>query len=140
MPEPKNRLRLPANLLLAFYGIAMFAGTHWPTMAPGVQNNLDKVYHFAAYAGLTFLILLWWLAHRGLTWRGYLAVICLVGLLGAIDEVTQIPVGRSADVRDWIADMLGAHVGAAGFMYLRWVLQAPRAVASSAGPRDPSRQ
>jgi VanZ family protein len=30
---------------------------------------------------------------------------------GILDELTQIPVGRHADVRDWFADVTGAIIG-----------------------------
>jgi len=41
---------------------------------------------------------------------------------GVLDEVTQIPVGRSCDLYDWFADVIGIAVGILAFRYLRPLL------------------
>ena len=50
-----------------------------------------------------------------LGWRQLCAVWALIVLYGAVDEVTQIPVGRNANLSDWLADAAGATVGLAIF-------------------------
>ena len=38
-------------------------------------------------------------------------VLIVAAIYGVLDELTQTLVGRSADVADWLADMVGATVG-----------------------------
>jgi VanZ family protein len=42
-----------------------------------------------------------------------------VAVYGAFDELTQIPVGRHADVADWFADVAGSVIGLALFAMVR---------------------
>lgn len=95
----------------------------------------DKVCHAFAFAGGA-VILAWtlWRAHP-LRWRVILPlVIVTVSLYGASDEWhQQFTPGRSAkDVGDWLADTLGATLGAL-FAYVRF-RKKPRA-----GPPAPAR-
>ena len=47
-------------------------------------------------------------------------VVFAIGALGAIDEWHQMIVpGRSADVRDWLADVTGALIGVGVWRWLR---------------------
>lgn len=81
----------------------------------------DKVAHFGAYAALGAL--LWWAA-AGLAARTAAAVaVALGGLYGAADEVHQrfVP-GRSADIRDWAADLAGVAAAVA----IAWALSRRR--------------
>ena len=121
-----NRLRRLARYrrwigaALAVYWTAIFIGTHIPLKAPlHSQSNLDKVVHFAAYFGLAMLLGLWIASRRALRGRDYAAILALITVYAILDELLQIPVNRSADVRDFIADVLGA---AAGLGVLRLML------------------
>ena len=82
----------------------LFAGIRAPT-------NTDKLVHCTMYA---ILGLLWARAALAARPRGRTIVIVLlaIALLAALDELHQhfIP-GRSMDVRDWMADTIGASVG-----------------------------
>lgn len=106
-------------VLLGVYWLAIFTATHWPRLdIPGgrVLLSSDKLLHFTAYMILG-LLLTWSLAtlprwrRRGilgmLTYRRgamALAVIGIVALYGAFDELTQPLAGRSTELLDWLAD------------------------------------
>ena len=79
-----------------------------PPEAPGGIPHLDKVVHFALYAGQG------WLASRALRTRrsGTLAWALLgVATFAALDEWHQQFVARDPAILDWIADVIGAGVG-----------------------------
>jgi len=113
----RTRTQIVAVVLIAYW-TALCLGTHLPggvVVAPPVS---DKLLHFAAYAGLSFLLALlaWCLGLRGP--RVYAAVLMISVCYGAIDELGQIPVpGRHADMADWNADMLGVVAG----LTLHWL-------------------
>jgi len=117
MAESKSNRRVLAAALAGLcliYWIIIFTATHIPLKPlPGGQSKwFDKVEHCSAYAGLTVL-----LCAVGATWvfgpaRLYGSVFGTVALYGAFDELTQVFVpGRSADLRDWAADLVGAGAG-----------------------------
>ena len=83
-----------------------------PQSAPDIRN-IDKLIHLIAYFPLGLLLPT--CRVRGCQRGG----VCLlvIALYGMIDELLQIPVGRTASVYDWIADMLGA---SAGFAVAHW--------------------
>jgi hypothetical protein len=65
---------------------------------------IDKFGHFALFAVLAALL---YLAGLGARWA-----VLGAAIFGVSDEIHQIFVpGRSPDVRDWIADLLGALAG-----------------------------
>ncbi|MBQ0050629.1 MAG: VanZ family protein [Treponema sp.] len=72
--------------------------------------NADKVVHFFCFSGFCF-----WTAFACNTkdWKKIWIPILLVSLWGVSDEIHQsfVP-GRSASVFDWMADTLGATLGA----------------------------
>ncbi|HTN77123.1 MAG TPA: VanZ family protein, partial [Pirellulaceae bacterium] len=71
----------------------------------------DKIAHFVAYAGLAFLLTSAVLVTQPFRWRLLIYVLLVIAVYGAFDELTQIPVGRTADIQDWIADCVGATIG-----------------------------
>jgi VanZ family protein len=79
--------------------------------------SYDKVIHGLEYAMLGAL------AARAVSGRAGRAVIlgALIGsLYGASDELHQLfTPGRSCDPRDWVADTIGASVGATSYVLLR---------------------
>ncbi len=80
----------------------------------------DKVLHFIEYAGFAWL---WGLLARVLfpgmlRGRIWLMIVLLAAVWGAFDEVYQGMIGRSQDLTDWIADVLGASVAQAIQEYL----------------------
>jgi VanZ family protein len=104
--------------------VAMFIATHIPTRtAPGFTLS-DKVLHFLAFMMLTVLLLTSWELSAGfLQPKHYFAVWLFCTLYGAVDEITQIPVGRSCDGLDWLADIGGILTGLIiyRFLHLLWV-------------------
>ena len=81
----------------------------------------DKLAHVLAYAVLGILFLLPLCGGRLLQVRGVTAAmaVLLATLYGAFDEVHQaFTPNRSPDVRDLVADCLGAAVGAAAILLL----------------------
>jgi VanZ family protein len=128
-----NRLKTWALALLVVYWLAMFVGTHVPLAPQAIfpKNVSDKLLHLTAYGGLAFLICLNWSLRRPLGWRQAAIVLALVAGFGALDEVTQIPVGRDCDLVDWTADVTGATVGVGLFLRVGSLFRLPE---EDAGP------
>lgn len=81
-----------------------------PTGGLGRLPGADKLAHFGMYGVLGWLSGRGWLM-SGLR-RGAPAIVLLVVLMGAADELRQRAVaGRSAEVADWLADTAGAVAG-----------------------------
>lgn len=108
--------RLIAIVVLVLYWLALFVSTHIPSGAIPQPKVWDKLLHFAAYGGLTFL-LAWPVAIRsGPSLGTYVYLLVIAGCYGAVDELGQILVpGRAADIWDWVADMAGAVAGLAAY-------------------------
>lgn len=97
--------------LLVLYWLALFAGTHWPR-APQMSLGLsDKSLHFLAFCGLGFLLSAARSISRIMTVSAYGGIFCVIGLYAAIDEISQIPVGRDCEWLDFRADLMGAVLG-----------------------------
>jgi VanZ family protein len=112
-PQP---LRIVAGVALAGYWLALVIGTHLPALPSVVPlEDSDKVLHFLAYAGLAMLVTINGALRRTLGWPHWFVIAGLLALFGALDEVTQIPVGRHCDFRDWLADAAGIVSGLALF-------------------------
>jgi VanZ family protein len=119
-----NPLYPPARIWtwigLASYWLALFAATHvpQPLVEPVTATVPDKLPHVLAFAGLAVLLAA---ACRVVVGRLSGRFLCLVWVLavlyGAIDEWTQIPVGRQASVWDWLADAVGATAGIVVFSW-----------------------
>ena len=115
-----------ALVAAAAYWLALFVATHLPgddrVDPQRVIPHLDKAIHAAAFAGLGFLLAFgisgWWKPGP----RLYLSVIALLGLYATVDELSQGLVSRRySDLRDWVADIVGAIAGVAVFGLLeRW--------------------
>jgi len=87
--------------------IAAFVATHVPiTRLPQTEVS-DKVLHFVGFFVIAALFLLA-LAAAGVVLSRRAAMVFFVTVFyGAFDEVTQMLVGRTASVADWVADSLG---------------------------------
>lgn len=94
---------------IAVYWLTMFLATHLPVQQVMEQlPTTDKHLHFGAYAVLGFALPWWgWAATWGLAARLWMVIL----LYAALDELLQIPVGRSAEWGDWFADAAGALIG-----------------------------
>lgn len=77
----------------------------------------DKLLHGVEYAGLALLFCRA-LTGEGLAWTiAALAAVLLASAYGASDEYHQLLVPlRDGNVRDWIADTIGAALGAALYL------------------------
>jgi len=101
-------------LLLALYWPVLFVLTHIPVPPVVRQANLsDKGLHFLVYAILTFLLWSVVRPYSKVDWRRATSWLVLAGVIayGFCDEGLQhfVP-GRSADVRDLVANAAGAIV------------------------------
>lgn len=107
--------------VLTLYWLAMFIGSHVKLRdAVHVFHIRDKVLHFVAYAGLAFLAAWYQRFRKGsVGWLDLGAILTLVASYGVLDEITQIPVGRTADPLDWLADAAGAVAGLTAFLAMR---------------------
>lgn len=104
------------SLLLAFAWMALlFYLSHQPGLdTPMLFSGQDKVLHAVVY-GLLGLLLLAAQPRQaqGYSWRQVGISTLIASLYGLSDEIHQyfIP-GRSSEVLDWVADTLGALIGA----------------------------
>jgi len=115
------------QLALAGYWLALFAATHLPRrVASPPGGRVAELAHFLTYAVLAGLLAITWqrsagrlsIAHLRWAWVA-------LAVYAAFDELTQIPVGRTASWADWLADVLGALLGLALF----WWYAKPQATA-----------
>ena len=121
----ERQIQRSLRLLLGCYWLAMFIGTHVPRKIPDLSLGwIDKALHLIAFAGLALLLAInWQWAGRHLNSRHYLAVWVLLMAYAVVDELLQIPIGRTASVYDWIADAAGAALGLFFFHLGRpWIL------------------
>jgi VanZ family protein len=121
--SPTVRIRRWLSLLVLGYFIALFVGTHIPRVPQGLTPGLsDKHLHFLAYGGLALLIAARSSFSRRMTWRHHALLWLIIAGYGALDELLQIPVGRDAEVADWLMDIAGAATGLlACAFFTRWV-------------------
>ena len=86
----------------------------WPMEAPSpAPEGSDKLVHFVAFAALAFP-----LARTGRI--GLLPVFVGASAFGGAIELMQPSFNRSADINDWIADIVGVLLGiSCGLLYRR---------------------
>jgi len=86
----------------------------WPLEAPPpAPEDTDKLVHLVAFAALVFP-----LAHTGRF--GLLPVFVGASAFGGAIELIQPSFSRSADVSDWVADVVGVAMGiGCGLLYRR---------------------
>lgn len=99
---------------LAFMA-AIFVASGIPNLGPLPANTSDKVAHFVAYGLLGALLAR---AFAGTVWAGYTRhtvrqAWVIATLYAVTDELHQAFVpGRTPSVGDWVADAMGAALGA----------------------------
>jgi VanZ family protein len=97
--------------LLPSYWIFLFLVTHLPKLHLGGPPSSDKFTHMAAYGTLAFLYWRFFESfERPLSARFVWGAALWLAVYALLDEATQPLVGRSADMLDWLCDMLGAGV------------------------------
>lgn len=110
--ERVRRLAIVVRTLAVVVLVGIFLGTHLPMTGVPAVSQLDKLFHFGAYLTLTVCLLASWELSRGTLQASHYFMVWLFGTLyGIFDEVTQIPVGRTCDGYDWLADVAGIVVG-----------------------------
>ena len=113
-------LRRASWLLTGLYWVGIFILTHLPPeqIARG-PHVWDKLAHFLIYFGFAFLLG----TAMMLTfpqWRTIPLWVLAIGFsYGAVDEVLQPFVRRTADLEDWVADALGVWLA----VLILWILQ-----------------
>jgi VanZ family protein len=124
MPNKPYPYATISKVALGLYVLVLFTATHVPPNTPFLPpeiGHIDKLYHFTAYAILAALIATTWQLSSGVLTKGQLVCLWIVILfLGAVDELTQIPVHRDCDFWDWVADACGSAAGLWAFASLRW--------------------
>ena len=98
----RKYLDIPLTLIVtAVLTVAML----WPiNQPPPAPDGSDKVVHLIAFAALAFP-----LARTGRF--GLIPVFVGASVFGGLIEIIQPSFGRSADVQDWIADIVGVGLG-----------------------------
>jgi len=108
--------RTAITIGLVAYWVALFTATHIPRIPAALQMpGSDKWQHFAAYGGLAFLLSIRQFCGKPLSWKTAAQILGILAVYGALDELSQIPVGRDAELYDWLADIIGASGGIAVF-------------------------
>jgi hypothetical protein len=121
MEQNRNVLKWIRYGVLFAYWMVIFAGTHVPGRAISSDLANDKLLHFLAFSGLSFLLA--WVLTPCRPTRTAMGAILLVALLyGALDELTQLFVPRrNADIYDWFADVGGTIFGLLAYL-VSWTL------------------
>jgi len=107
----RKYLDIPLTLIVtAVLTVAMLWPIHQPPPAP---DGTDKIVHLVAFAALAFP-----LARTGR--YGLLPVFVGASAFGGAIELIQPSFNRSADVNDWVADVVGVILGIGmGLLYRR---------------------
>ena len=118
-----NGIRI-AIVALLFYWVLLFVGTHLPPdsrLLEKVHGN-DKVLHALAFAGLSFLMAWAIPTDRARLHKNTLLASFATVVYAAMDELLQIPVGRTADWKDFVADCIGVLIGLTIYTIARSIL------------------
>ena len=111
--KPRRRDVWLWQATLVGYGLTLFVATHVPRSLPLLPpHRVDKLLHALAFAILAWLLAEAWQRSAGRLSGPHLRAAWLaVALYAALDELTQIPVGRLCSGFDWLADVVGAAAG-----------------------------
>lgn len=91
--------------------VLMIVGSSIPSVPKEIAPlfAFDKILHFIEYAGFSWL---WGLVVRTrfpdlLRGRTWLMIVVIGAIWGGLDEIYQGEIGRSRDLFDWVADLIG---------------------------------
>ena len=118
-----NGIRI-AIVALLIYWVLLFIGTHIPPnskLLAKVHEN-DKAFHALAFAGLSFLMAWAIPTDRARLHKNTLLAAFVAVVYAAMDELLQIPVGRSADWKDFAADCIGILTGLTVYTIARAII------------------
>ena len=107
----RRYLDIPLTIIVT---LALTLAMLWPLEAPPpAPEGSDKLVHLLAFAALAFP-----LARTGRI--GLLPVFIGASAFGGIIELIQPSFNRSADINDWVADVVGVVLGiGCGLLYYR---------------------
>ena len=106
-----NGLRI-AIVALFSYWVLLFIGTHIPSnKLLALMHQSDKVLHLCAFAGLAFLMAWAIPTNMRQLYQNTLLAAFIAVVYAGLDELLQIPVGRTADWNDFYADCFGIGIG-----------------------------
>ena len=107
----RKYLDIPLTIIVT---LTLTVAMLWPLEAPPpAPEGSDKLVHFTAFAALAFP-----LARTGR--YGLLPVFVGASAFGGAIELIQPSFNRSADVNDWVADVVGVILGIGmGLLYRR---------------------
>jgi len=107
----RKYLDIPLTIIVT---LALTVAMLWPMEAPPpAPEGIDKIVHLVAFAALAFP-----LARTGRF--GLLPVFIGASAFGGAIELIQPSFNRSADVNDWVADIVGVILGIVlGLLYRR---------------------
>lgn len=111
-----------AAILLPLYWLAIFIGTHLPPRTMLQLRTSDKLLHCLAFFGLNFLLCWAISTNKTNRFRNVWVAIGICTLYAVFDELSQLLVGRSAEVADFAADLVGTILGALTYVSLRAAL------------------
>jgi VanZ family protein len=112
-----------AIIALAVYWVLLFIGTHIPARYLSQIRANDKLLHAGAFAGLSFLVA-WAIPTRKVRSINVLIALFVTIVYAGLDELLQIPVGRTADWLDFYADIAGITMGLSFYVLGRSILLA----------------
>ena len=107
----RKHLDIPLTLIVT---LILTVALLWPMdQPPPAPKGIDKLVHLAAFAALAFPL--------ACTSRVSLLLVFIgASAFGGLIELIQPTFNRSADLNDWIADILGVMLGLAlGLIYRR---------------------
>ena len=114
-----NGLRI-AIVALFSYWVLLFIGTHIPSnKLLASMHQSDKVLHLCAFAGLAFLMAWAIPTNMRKLYRNTLLAAFVTVVYAGLDELLQIPVGRTADWKDFYADCFGIGIGLLIYTFVR---------------------
>ncbi len=114
-----NGLRI-AIVALFSYWVLLFIGTHIPSnKLLALMHQSDKVLHLCAFAGLAFLMAWAIPTNMRKLYRNTLLAAFVTVVYAGLDELLQIPVGRTADWKDFYADCFGIGIGLLIYTFVR---------------------
>ena len=107
----RKYLDIPLTIIVT---LTLIVAMLWPMQAPlPAPEGIDKIVHLVAFAALAFP-----LARTGRI--GLLPVFIGASAFGGAIELIQPSFNRSADVNDWVADIVGVALGiGCGLIYRR---------------------
>lgn len=109
MAKPTFNLKWLTIAILFTAIVVLFTHIPQEIMPERLQiSGLDKIEHFVAYGAITLLFVL--SLRDRFSLLSAAALFFAISALGAVDELTQPFVNRTASPFDWLADIIGISV------------------------------